>query len=121
MAQMDKENDDPSTQAAASRPSPDPENSTPSIPIPRAKIRTASYNLSSASSAHSTSSRKGRYAEPGTTDTHSDRASISMPPPGRPVIRSRTSSTYSQRASVPSEALRQGASPNRRISKDDFA
>ena len=104
------------------RANPHLENSTASIP--RLKTRTASHNLSSASSFNSTtSSRKGRYAEPGTTETHSDRASISMPPPlARPESRSRTSSTYSQRTTSGGvEMWRQGTSPSRRSSKEDIA
>jgi inositol hexakisphosphate/diphosphoinositol-pentakisphosphate kinase len=111
---------DPSTQAVfVPQPSSDPENSISSVA--RTRARTTSHNLSSASSSNSTSSRKGRYAEPGTTEAHCDRASISMPPPSLP--RSRTSSTYSQRNSGASEVWRQGVSPgpSRRISKDDFA
>jgi inositol-hexakisphosphate/diphosphoinositol-pentakisphosphate 1-kinase len=65
--------------------------------------RIPSHSLSSASSDNSTTSRKGRHAEPGTTEVHSGRASISMPPPtGRPIIKSRPSSTISYRR--PSEA-----------------
>lgn len=113
---------DPSTQAAVSQPSQDAEISTPPVPIPKTKTRTTSYNLSSASSANSSSSRKGRYAEPGTTETHSDRASISMPPiSARPTVRSRTSSTYSQHTSGGADPWRQSASPSRISNKDDYA
>jgi inositol-hexakisphosphate/diphosphoinositol-pentakisphosphate 1-kinase len=85
------------------------------------KPRATSHTLSSASSIKSVSSRKGRYAEPGTTEAHSDRASISMPPPSaRPAPRSRNSSTYSQRTSV-SGPWAQGSGPSRRTSKEDIA
>lgn len=60
--------------------------------------RVTTHSLSSASSENSTTSRKGRHAEPGTTDAHAERASISMPPPsGRPTSKSRPSSTFSYR------------------------
>ncbi|KAH7317853.1 histidine phosphatase superfamily-domain-containing protein [Rhexocercosporidium sp. MPI-PUGE-AT-0058] len=83
------------------------------------KPRTASHTLSAAGLNPPT--RKGRYAEPGTTDTHSGRASISMPPPQRrpSLARSRTSSTYSQRVIVAD--LKAVAGTSRRTSRDDFA
>src|SRR5271168_237509 len=60
--------------------------------------RVTTHSLSSASSDNSTTSRKGRHAELGTTEAHAERASISMPPPsGRPTIKSRPSSTFSHR------------------------
>ncbi|KAH7386463.1 histidine phosphatase superfamily-domain-containing protein [Cadophora sp. MPI-SDFR-AT-0126] len=88
---------------------------------PKLKPRTASHSLSSAAGVLNPSTRKGRYAEPGTTETHSDRASISMPPPQhRPSLsRSRTSSTYSQRVNVAD--LKAVAATSRRTSRDDFA
>ncbi|KAG0650297.1 Inositol hexakisphosphate and diphosphoinositol-pentakisphosphate kinase [Hyphodiscus hymeniophilus] len=90
------------------------------VSIPKSKSRTNSHTLSSASTSNSHSSRKGRYAEPGTTDIHSERASISMPPPDpRPAIRSRTSSTYSQRNSLVADIWRQGL--NNRRASDDIA
>lgn len=90
------------------------------LPVPpRPKTRfPASHNLSSASTS-SASSRKGRYAEPGTADIHSERASISMPPPS--VARSRTSSTYSLRNPGTAEVGKPGASPTRATNKDDCA
>lgn len=72
--------------------------SDPQSPIFTRIKRIPSHSLSSASSDNSTTSRKGRHAEPGTTEVHSERASISMPPPtGRPIIKSRPSSTISYR------------------------
>jgi inositol hexakisphosphate/diphosphoinositol-pentakisphosphate kinase len=111
----------PSTETMeGSQPGPDPENSTKSL-APKLKTRKNSHNLSPASSFTS-SNRKGRYAEPGTTESHSDRASISMPPPSaRPSARSRTSSTCSVQISGLADLWRQGISPNRRTSKDDTA
>ncbi|KAI9820372.1 MAG: hypothetical protein M1827_005996 [Pycnora praestabilis] len=47
----------------------------------RRKSRTASHTLSSATSTSLSTSRKGRFAEPDTSDGTSERASISMPPP----------------------------------------
>ncbi|KAJ5040550.1 uncharacterized protein L3040_006203 [Drepanopeziza brunnea f. sp. 'multigermtubi'] len=84
--------------------------------------RKTSHSLSSAAGLHPQATRKSRYAEPGTTDTHADRANISMPPPQRrpSVAKSRTSSTYSQRSSVPD--LRPGLiGVGRRRSRDDCA
>ncbi|KAF4633387.1 hypothetical protein G7Y89_g4726 [Cudoniella acicularis] len=67
---------------------------------PKSKTRTPPNSLFPVSNLNPQSSRKGRYAEPGTTETHADRASISMPPPSRQLSRSRTSSTYSIRSGV---------------------
>ena len=86
--------------------------------MPRSKNRINPHTLSSASSPSSTSSRKGRYAEPGTSDIHSERASISMPPSDpRPEIRSRNSSAYSHRNTLVADIWKQGAN-NRRLSDD---
>ncbi|KAK2629537.1 hypothetical protein QTJ16_000357 [Diplocarpon rosae] len=88
---------------------------------PKLKPRTASHSLSSAAGLQHLTSRKGRHADTATTDTHSDRASISMPPPGcRPSLEiPRTSSTYSQQ--VPVVDLVQNLHTGRRTSRDDFA
>lgn len=89
---------------------------------PKLKGRTASHSLSSASVGIPSTSRKGRYAEPGTSEAHSEKASISMPPPPRPsVIRSRTGSTISQRTMVSPVLEDTGEGPSRRTSKDDIA
>ncbi|KAL2065339.1 hypothetical protein VTL71DRAFT_3008 [Oculimacula yallundae] len=96
-----------------------PPSTTTNPPI--LKSRTASHTLSSAA-GFNLPTRKGRYAEPGTTDTNSERASISMPPSIRrpSLAKSRTSSTYSQRVNVADlQAAVAGAS--RRTSRDDFA
>ncbi|KAF8857659.1 hypothetical protein BDZ45DRAFT_426719 [Acephala macrosclerotiorum] len=91
----------------------------PSIPNP--KSRSPSYDLSSASSIKSMMSKKGRHAEPQPAQIHSDRASISMPPPQtRPSITSRTPSLKSRQGSehlLPSPP----ALPSRRPSKEDIA
>ncbi|KAL3419857.1 histidine acid phosphatase [Phlyctema vagabunda] len=106
-------NDDASTQPVPSLAPPEADSTTTSANR-ISKGRTNSYSLSSASSNHSIASRKGRHAEPGATQVHSERANISMPPPPtRPLIKSRTSSSVSQR----SEYWKQGGSP----SVEDFA
>jgi inositol hexakisphosphate/diphosphoinositol-pentakisphosphate kinase len=65
--------------------------------LPKTKSRTPSYDLSSASSIKSMSSRKSRHADPVPATVNSERASISMPPPQRrPSIKSRTSSVQSR-------------------------
>jgi inositol hexakisphosphate/diphosphoinositol-pentakisphosphate kinase len=75
----------------------------PSLALQKPR-RITTHSLSSASSDNSTTSRKGRHAQPGTTEAHAERASISMPPPsGRSTIKSRPSSTFSHRR--PSENL----------------
>ncbi|TVY37759.1 Inositol hexakisphosphate and diphosphoinositol-pentakisphosphate kinase, partial [Lachnellula subtilissima] len=80
--------------------------------------RHASHTLSPVSSLNPLSSRKGRHAEPGTTETHSDIASISMPPPPK----SRTSSTYSAKSSDKSRPGLGGSDGNsERSSKEDCA
>ncbi|KUJ14313.1 uncharacterized protein LY89DRAFT_671676 [Mollisia scopiformis] len=109
----------PSTTAVDSLPSPALEN--PEQKLPKTKLRTASYDLSSASSIKSMSSRKSRYADPVPADIHSERASISMPPPQRrPSIKSRTPSVQSRQGS---EALRPapGILSSRRTSREDIA
>lgn len=65
-----------------------------------------SHKLSSSSTASgSVTSRKSRHAEPGTTDTHAERASLSMPPPlSRPVKGAQLSLPRSRRESSNSEA-----------------
>lgn len=114
---------DPSTQVAGPRSSPDMDShSNSSISNPQPKTRRTSHTLFSASSSIPPSTRKGRYAEPGTTETHSDRASISMPPAStRPPVRSRTSSSYSRGISGASKLWRQSVSPSRRASRDECA
>ena len=54
-----------------------------------------SHNLSSSSSASITGpSRKSRHAEPGTTETNAQRASLSMPPPlSRPQVHAQVASS----------------------------
>ncbi|OWP02518.1 hypothetical protein B2J93_2726 [Marssonina coronariae] len=91
------------------------------VPAPKLKPRTASHSLSSAASLQHTTSRKGRHADTATTGTYSDRASISMPPPGRrsSLAKPRTSSLYSQR--VPVADLGQNLYTSSRTSRDDFA
>ncbi|TVY14691.1 Inositol hexakisphosphate and diphosphoinositol-pentakisphosphate kinase [Lachnellula arida] len=80
--------------------------------------RHASRTLSPVSSLNSLSSRKGRHAEPGTTETHSDIASISMPPP---PLRSRTSSTYSAKSGDKAKQGPGGDANSSRPSKEDCA
>ena len=85
--------------------------------------RITTHSLSSASSDNSSTSRKGRHAEPGTTEAHAERASISMPPPsGRPTIKSRPSSTFSyRRPSENSEVWTGGTgSPRPESAIEDF-
>ncbi len=48
---------------------------------PLVRSRTASHTLSSASSISSSSSRKGRFVEPDTSEAIAERASLSIPPP----------------------------------------
>jgi inositol hexakisphosphate/diphosphoinositol-pentakisphosphate kinase len=90
---------------------------------PKPKKRAVSNTFFPGTTQNPASSQKGRYAEPGTTTTHADRASISMPPP--PVItRARTSSSYSNTRSRPSDSSKQGNSSenqSRRSSKEDIA
>ncbi|TVY80486.1 Inositol hexakisphosphate and diphosphoinositol-pentakisphosphate kinase [Lachnellula suecica] len=64
-------------------------------------------------------SRKGRYAEPGTTETHAHRASISMPPPA--TARSRTSSTFSITSGAGDSRPGAAEHASRRPSKEDCA
>ena len=102
------------------QPTPEPSDS-PNLPVAIPRLRTgttASHNLS-ASHAPSPASRKGRYAEPSITDTDSELASLSMPPPF--VTKSRTSSTYSLRNPATLESARQGGISPSRTSRDDFA
>jgi inositol hexakisphosphate/diphosphoinositol-pentakisphosphate kinase len=71
-------------------------------PVPqqalKPRTRTSSHKLSSAAIDISSTSRKGPYAEAGTSDANVERASISMPAPSnRPHMRSRPSSTFSYR------------------------
>jgi len=97
------------------------ENSTQNLAIAKGPSKSG-HNLSLASTLNPAANRKARHAEPGTTETHSERASISMPPPQRPAsVKSRTSSTYSYRAVATSELLSQGPSQSRRESKDEIA
>jgi inositol hexakisphosphate/diphosphoinositol-pentakisphosphate kinase len=82
----------------------------------------ASHNLSSASKTRPASSRKGRRAEPDTTEIHSQQASISMPPPSpRVSSRASTSSNISQRSATSADLLRQGMAASRRSSREEFA
>ncbi|CAG8979147.1 hypothetical protein HYALB_00000281 [Hymenoscyphus albidus] len=88
---------------------------------PKAKSRTPSTNLLPVAIGPLNTNRKSRFAEPGTTTTHAERASISMPPPSIP--RSRTSSSYSKRTSVV-DSLRLPLTSefnSRRSSKDSIA
>ncbi len=85
--------------------------------------RMPSHSLSSASSDNSTTSRKGRHAEPGTTEAHAERASISMPPPSaRPIIKSRPSSTFSHRRPSENSEIWTGStgSPRPESAIEDF-
>ncbi|CZT13309.1 related to S. pombe protein Asp1p [Rhynchosporium agropyri] len=109
----------PNQQATSTSPSP---SHPPRTKPPTLKSRTTSHNLSSAAGLNPPT-RKGRYAEPGTTDTNSERASISMPPPPnrRPSLaKSRTSSTYSQQVIV-AELKAAIAGASRSTGRDDFA
>lgn len=64
-----------------------------------------SHALSSSSASVTAASRKSRHAEPGTTETHADRASLSMPPPiSRPLKNPRASLPQSRRESSNSDA-----------------
>ncbi|CZR64003.1 related to S. pombe protein Asp1p [Phialocephala subalpina] len=115
----DSGTNNPSTTAVdIPQPSLDLENLSQNLLVPNPKSRTASYDLSSASSVKS---YKGRYAEPVASTASADRASISMPPPqSRPSITSRTPSLKSRQGSehlLPSPS----APPSRRPSKDDIA
>ncbi|KAI9640488.1 inositol hexakisphosphate and diphosphoinositol-pentakisphosphate kinase [Ciborinia camelliae] len=76
---------------------------------PKIKARTNSHSLSSAAGILPSLNRKGKHAEPLIhTELNSERASISMPPPpSRPLSKSRTSSTYSQRSSAALEVLKE--------------
>lgn len=89
----------------------------------RPKSKSTSHSLSLTSNANSTASRKSRHAEPGTSDTHSDKASISMPPPSSkpPSVKSRTSSTYSYRGPGLLDLPNPGFSVSRRASGEDMA
>jgi inositol hexakisphosphate/diphosphoinositol-pentakisphosphate kinase len=89
----------------------------------KGKARAISNTLFPGATPNPASSHKGRYAEPGTTTTHADRASISMPPPPT-IARTRTSSSYSNAKSRTSESSKQGTYPenqSRRSSKEDIA
>ena len=95
----------------------------PSSALLKPRRMTTHHSLSSTSSDNSTTSRKGRHAEPGTTEAHAERASISMPPPsGRPTIKSRPSSTFSyRRPSENSEVWTGGTcSPRPESAIEDF-
>jgi len=101
-----------------SRTGPDPEHENSASQRPSFNARRPSQLLP-VSSLNPVSSRKGRYAEPGTTEMNSDRASISMPPPA--AARSRTSSTYSLR-SAGGDIPRSGVGEtSTRPSKEDYA
>ncbi|KAI9744762.1 MAG: hypothetical protein M1818_001687 [Claussenomyces sp. TS43310] len=79
-----------------------------SHPTPKARTNSALHQLSSAAVGVPSSSKKGRYAEPGTTPAYVERASISMPP--RNLTRSRASATPSlRRLSDTSEAWTDGS------------
>lgn len=83
-----------------------------------AKLRNRTSSSHNLASSALNPNRKGRFVEPGTTETHSNQASISMPPPpprSNSNARSRTSSLYSQR--IGGEGWRQGISPT----ASDFA
>lgn len=69
--------------------------SASSVPRLKARTSTTSHTLANSSSLHA--SRKGRVIS-GENKITSDQAQLSMPPPARPLTKSRTSSTYSQRA-----------------------
>lgn len=93
----------------------------------RSKFSSHSLSLGS-SSLNPAANRKSRHAEPmlGTTETNSDRASISMPPQQRPAsTKSRTSSSYSHKTpgmlDLLSQGSSQGSSQSRRESKDEIA
>ncbi|KAH8802642.1 histidine phosphatase superfamily-domain-containing protein [Xylogone sp. PMI_703] len=88
---------------------------------PLLKNRSVSHHLSSASTWTSGASRKGRYAEPGTTDIHSAKANISMPAIPRSVTKSRTSSNYSQRTSGTIDFWGPAMSPASTMSRDESA
>ncbi|QSZ32132.1 hypothetical protein DSL72_001701 [Monilinia vaccinii-corymbosi] len=111
------ETNDPSTdkQAVAFSPSNkfnswgQDEQSTKESAGPKLKARTNSHSLSSATGSAILASlnRKGKCAEPLIhTELSCERASISMPPPPtKPLSKSRTSSTYSQRSPAALEVL----------------
>ncbi|EDN93522.1 hypothetical protein SS1G_09389 [Sclerotinia sclerotiorum 1980 UF-70] len=93
---------------------------------PRIKARTNSYSLSAAigNGILASLGRKGRHAEPLIhTELNSERASISMPPPTtRPLSKSRTSSTYSQRPPAALEVLKEATNlAGAGTSHQDFA
>ncbi|KAA8570234.1 hypothetical protein EYC84_002548 [Monilinia fructicola] len=102
------------------------EPSTKESSSPKLKARTNSHSLSSATGSGILASlnRKGKYAEPLIyTELNSERASISMPPSAtRPLSKSRTSSSYSQRSPAALEVLKEGINLGGvGISHQDFA
>lgn len=93
---------------------------------PRIKARTNSHSLSSATGNGILASlnRKGKHAEPLIhAELNSERASISMPPPPtRPLSKSRTSSSYSQRSPAALLFLKESINLGRTgTSHQDFA
>jgi inositol hexakisphosphate/diphosphoinositol-pentakisphosphate kinase len=100
------------------------QNSNPTLAASKPRSKPTTHSLSLGSSLNPAANRKGRHAEPmsGTTETNSDRASISMPPPQRPAsTKSRTSSIHSYRAASTLESQSQGPSPGRRASREEIA
>jgi inositol hexakisphosphate/diphosphoinositol-pentakisphosphate kinase len=112
-----KETSNPSSPQA----SPDSENfSTTSL---RTKSRAAPHSLSSSSATRSTTNRKGRADVGSVSDAHSERASISMPPPGPASRRASSQSVRSVNSRASSitggtDGWRPGL--ERKASGDDF-
>lgn len=78
----------------------DPANTPPPL-LSNIKQRTSSHTLlSSSSNPALANSRKSKHAEPDTTTTSTNRASVSMPPPQIPSLKSRTSSAASKSYSI---------------------
>ncbi|KAI9845589.1 MAG: hypothetical protein M1837_004686 [Sclerophora amabilis] len=97
--------DDESSALSASSPLPTEVVSQP----PPFKTRTHSHTLSSPSGA----SKKAKQAEPGTTDGLIGDASISMPPPAKPLQASRpVASRRTSKTSDTTDTLVQGGSPS---------
>jgi len=106
---------------STSQASPDSENfSTNSL---RTKSRAAPHSLSSSSATNSITSRKGRPDVGSVSDAHSERASISMPPPG-PTSRRASSqsvrSVHSRASSITGGADGWKHGLERKASGDDF-
>lgn len=64
-------------------------------PVGPPRSRTSSHTLLHSSLSSHVSSRKSRFADAGTTEGNSGRASISMPPPHKPAVISRQASAGS--------------------------